>query len=139
GPQAKRAFEAGVSGLVGQIRTTQGATRVVADVWGLGSDLRWAVTPCFGFQGEVYAGQTLGAYTGGILQNVNALTFQVLHAAAGWVEVALLVVESHLPVPPLDRFQAVGHEHREALAARFVGLAEQEIGLVHSVDGAILR
>ena len=58
GPAAKRPFEAGVSGLVGQIRTTDPTTgrRVVADVWGLGSDFRWAVTPRFGFQGEVFVG-----------------------------------------------------------------------------------
>jgi hypothetical protein len=84
---AKRPFEAGVSGLIGQIRTTAGGTtRVVADVWGVGSDFRWAVTPCFGFQAEAFVGQTLGTYTGGILQNVNAATSQGVHAAGGWVE-----------------------------------------------------
>jgi hypothetical protein len=40
GLEAKRPFEVGVSGVVGQIRTTQGATRVVADIWGVGTDLR---------------------------------------------------------------------------------------------------
>src|SRR5262245_31680893 len=89
GPLAKRPFEAGVSGLVGQIRTTDptnGARRVVADVWGLGTDVRWSVTPRFGFQGEGFVGQTLGTYTAGILQNVNPLTLQGIRAAGGWVE-----------------------------------------------------
>jgi hypothetical protein len=40
GPTAKRPFEIGVSGLVGQLRTTEVATRVVSDVWGLGCDCR---------------------------------------------------------------------------------------------------
>src|SRR5215831_18820988 len=41
----------------------------------------------------------------------------------GWgPPVALLVVEDHLPVPPLDRLQAIGHEHREAFAVGRVRL-----------------
>jgi hypothetical protein len=48
---------------------------VVANVWGLGTDLRWAVTERFGVQGELFAGQTLGTYMGGILQNTNATVF----------------------------------------------------------------
>src|SRR5262249_20053266 len=65
GPLAKRPFETGVSGLIGQNRTTDpanGARRVVADVWGLGSDFRWSVTPRWGFQGEGFVGQTFGSY-----------------------------------------------------------------------------
>jgi hypothetical protein len=86
GPDAKRPFEAGVSALVGQLRTTQVDTRVVSNVWGLGSDLRWAITPNFGVQGEVFVGQTLGEYTAGILQTVNVLTFHGVHTAGGWIE-----------------------------------------------------
>jgi hypothetical protein len=90
GPLAKRPFEAGVSGLVGQIRTTDptnGARRVVANESGLGTDVRWAVTPRFGFQGEGFVGQTLGTYTAGILQNVSLLTFDGIRTSGGWVEV----------------------------------------------------
>ena len=36
--------------------------------------------------------------------------------------VALLVVEDDLPVPPLHRLEAVGHEHRKAFAAGLLGL-----------------
>ncbi len=122
GPQAKRPFEAGVSGVVGQIRTTDpamGGRRAIADIWGLGSDLRWAVTPCFGFQGEVFVGQTLGTYTAGILQNVNVLTFQGLHAAGGWVEVYYYLCPEKLHThvgygidDPLDRDLAPGQPVR---------------------------
>ena len=88
GPEAKRPFEIGVSGVVGQIRNTVPFTRqVVADVWGLGADGRWAVTERFGVQGELFVGQTLGTYMGGILQNVNVSTFAGVHTAGGWVEV----------------------------------------------------
>jgi hypothetical protein len=87
GPLAKRPFEIGVSGVVGQIRNTIPFTRqVVANVWGLGSDLRWAVTERFGVQGELFVGQALGTYMGGILQNVNVSTFTGVHASGGWVE-----------------------------------------------------
>jgi hypothetical protein len=87
GLQAKRALEAGISGVVGQIRTTQVTTRVVSDVWGLGSDARWYINPCFGVQGEVFVGQTLGNYTAGVLQNVNNRTFEGIHTSGGWFEV----------------------------------------------------
>jgi len=52
--------------------------------------------------------------------------------------VSLLVVENYLPVPPLDRFQAIRHEDRKTFALGFLGFAEQEITLVHSIDRAIL-
>jgi hypothetical protein len=88
GPLARRPFEFGVSGVVGQIRSTAVAVKqVVADVWGLGSDLRWAVTDRFGVQGEFCVGQSLGSYTAGILQSVNSATFTGVHTTGGWVEV----------------------------------------------------
>jgi hypothetical protein len=86
GPTAKRPFEVGFSGLIGQLRSTQADTRVVANVWGLGTDLRWAITPRFGFQGEAFVGQSLGEYTANILQSTNAITFQGVHDSGGWVE-----------------------------------------------------
>jgi hypothetical protein len=119
GPEAQRPFEVGVSGLVGQIRTTSGATRVVADVWGLGTDLRWSVTPRFGFQGEGFVGQTLGTYTGGILQNVNSNTFQGIRASGGWAEVYYYICPDKLHThigygidDPLDRDLAPGQPVR---------------------------
>lgn len=88
GPLAKRPIEMGVSGLVGQLRTTEPfARQVFADVWGLGTDVRWALSDRFGVQGELFTGQTLGTYTAGILQNVNADTFAGVHASGGWAEV----------------------------------------------------
>jgi hypothetical protein len=111
GPDAKRPFEVGVSGVVGQIRTTEpGKRQVVADVWGLGADLRWAVTERFGVQGEVFVGQTLGTYMGGILQNINSATFAGLHSSGGWVELYYYLCPERLHAhvgygldDPLDR------------------------------------
>jgi hypothetical protein len=84
---ARRPFEVGVSGLVGQVRdTVPGVRQMVASVWGLGGDARWRMTDRFGAQGEVFVGQTLGTYTAGILQNVNPVSFAGIHATGGWAE-----------------------------------------------------
>jgi hypothetical protein len=88
GLEAKRPFEFGISGVVGQIRSTEPLVRqIVANVWGLAGDVRWRVNDFFGFQGEVYTGQTLGTYNGGILQNVNAATLTGIRSTGGWGEV----------------------------------------------------
>ena len=51
-----------------------------------GYELRWAITDRCGLQGELYVGQTLGTYMGGILQNVNTNTFEGIRSAGGWFE-----------------------------------------------------
>jgi hypothetical protein len=87
GLAAKRPFEFGLSGVVGQIRTTvPTVVQVVADVWGLSADFRWKVTDRFGFAGELYTGQSLGTYNGGILQNVSTDTLQGIRSSGGWFE-----------------------------------------------------
>ena len=54
GLAAVRPFEVGVSGVVGEVRSTQIAVvQVIDDVWGLAFDYRWRVNQKWGFQGEV--------------------------------------------------------------------------------------
>jgi hypothetical protein len=106
--------------VVGQIRTTVPFTRhVVADVWGLGADCRWAVTKRFGVQGEFFTGQTLGTYTAGILQNINASTFAGVHTTGGWIELYYYICPEKLHThvgygidDPLDRDLAPGQPVR---------------------------
>jgi hypothetical protein len=86
GLEAKRPLEVGMSGVVGQIRTTQLALREVADVWGLGVDFRYEITGFYGFKAEAYTGQTLGTYAGAVLQNVNSTTFAGLESSGWWAE-----------------------------------------------------
>lgn len=109
---ARQTFEVGLSGVVGQIRTSNltPPLRVVADVWGVGTDCRWKITDRLGVQGELYAGQTLGTYNGGALQNVNSVTHHGIHSAGGWGEAYFYYVpqklHSHLGYgidDPLDR------------------------------------
>ena len=91
GPAAQRPFEFGVSGVVGQLRTTppQPDNRVVADVWGLGTDVRWKMTDCFGMSAEFYTGQTLGTYSGGVLQTISQDTLEGVRSSGGWFETYL--------------------------------------------------
>jgi hypothetical protein len=86
GLDAHRAVELGTSAVCGQVRTIQGADRVVAHVWGLGADARWAADPRWGIQGEGYVGQGLGTYGATGLQTVNPTTFQAIRTAGMWVE-----------------------------------------------------
>ena len=89
-----RPFQLGISGVGGQIRTTGILTnKVVADVWGIGADFRWKVTPSFGFAGEFFTGQGLGTYGGGVLQNINVdsvtpsnSTLESIRSTGGWLE-----------------------------------------------------
>jgi hypothetical protein len=89
GLEAKRPFEVGISGVVGQARTTLAAplTRVVNDVWGLAADVRWRINDRWGLAGEVFHGQSLGGYGGGVFQSVNTATFASVHATGGWAHV----------------------------------------------------
>jgi hypothetical protein len=89
GLEAARPFEVGVSGVLGQIRTTNvvNGRRVVSDVEGWGVDGRWDVTKRFGVKGELFTGRTLGTYGTAGLANTNIVTFQGIHSRGAWGEV----------------------------------------------------
>jgi len=61
--------------------------QIVADVWGVGTDLRWQMNDLFGIAAEFYSGQGLGTYNGAILQTVNTDTFESIRSTGGWCEV----------------------------------------------------
>lgn len=85
-PLPSRRVEAGVSGLIGQVRTSSAATRVLATTAGVGVDLTANITARFGVKGEFYAGQAMGSYFGGSGQSVNTDTFQAIRSLGGWAE-----------------------------------------------------
>lgn len=102
GGRKQRRAEVGVSGVVGQLRTTrlitaptdpESPTRAVVDTWGLGLDGQWAVTDRFGFAGELFIGQGLGEYNGGVLQSFNPKTFQAIRTRGGWGEAYVYVTD----------------------------------------------
>lgn len=95
GGRKQRPLEVGVSGVVGQLRTTRLITaptdpdvpnRSIIDTWGLGADFQWAAASWFGLAGELFIGQGIGEYNGAILQSFNTDTFQPIHAKGGWGE-----------------------------------------------------
>jgi hypothetical protein len=94
GGRKVRPLEVGVSGTVGQLRTSRLITsptdpelnRAVVNTWGLGADAHLAVTERFGVAGEFFTGQGLGEYNGGIGQSFNA-GFRPIRATGGWGEV----------------------------------------------------
>jgi hypothetical protein len=91
----QRPFEIGVSGLVGQVRTEPvGSTEIVADTWGVGTDLHWEINDHFGVNGEFFTGQGLGSYTAGIAQTTNTVTFQAIRTTGGFVELYCYMTES---------------------------------------------
>jgi hypothetical protein len=94
GGRKLRPVEVGVSGTVGQLRTSRLITaptdpdlnRAVVTTWGLGADAQLALTERFGVAAEFFVGQGLGEYNGGVLQSFNA-GFRPIRATGGWGEV----------------------------------------------------
>jgi hypothetical protein len=87
GPLSLRPFEVGVSGVVGEIRSTPVPNPpVFADVWGTAIDFRAALSPSCGVLGEVYTGESLGTYNGAILQTINNLTLEGIRSTGGFIE-----------------------------------------------------
>lgn len=96
GGRKQQRAEVGVSGVVGQLRTTrlitaptdpESPTRAVVNTRGLGVDGQWAVTTRFGLAGELFIGQGLGEYNGGVLQSFNSVSFKAIQTRGGWGEV----------------------------------------------------
>ena len=87
GPLSLRPFEFGLSGVVGEIRSTPVPNPpVFADVWGGAVDFRAAVSQSCGVLGEVYTGQSLGTYNAGILQNIKSVTLEEVRSSGGFIE-----------------------------------------------------
>lgn len=83
-----RPTELGISGLVGQLRRTGDAItpNSIADVWAVGADGRVAITDRLGVKGELYHGQTVGTYLGGIIQNFDA-NREGIRSTGAWGEI----------------------------------------------------
>lgn len=96
GGRKLRKAEFGISGMVGQLRTSRLITaptdpeepnRAVVNSWGVGLDGQVAITRRVGFAGELFIGQALGEYNGGVLQSFNPKTYGAIRTRGGWGEV----------------------------------------------------
>jgi hypothetical protein len=105
----QRPVEVGVSGVIGQLRRTAPPTdpprRVVSDVRGAAVDFRVNLASRFGFKGEVYTGQALGNYNGGILQSLDAVTWKPIRTTGGFVEGFVYLT------PKLHSHAGYGYDH----------------------------
>ena len=61
--------------------------RAIVNTWGLGLDGQLAATDRLGFAGELFIGQGLGEYNGGVLQSFNSKTLGAIRSRGGWGEV----------------------------------------------------
>ena len=90
-----RSLEVGVSGIVGQFRTSESllanppvpSPRATINTWGVGTDVEWRPNAWWGARGEFYYGQGLGEYNGGILQSFNSTNFQEIQTRGGFGEI----------------------------------------------------
>jgi hypothetical protein len=82
----ERPVELGLGSVIGQLRAVAGDQGRVSETWGVVGDLRVAVMDWFGCKGEVYTGQALGTYGGGISQSLNLITGGPIRDTGGWGE-----------------------------------------------------
>jgi hypothetical protein len=79
----------GVSGHVGneQYDNLLGVGHdLIRPTWSCNADLRIPLTSRFGFQAELFTGENLDAFLGGIGQSIDPTTFQAIHSTGGWGE-----------------------------------------------------
>ncbi len=67
----------------------------MATTWGVCGDFRAAFSKRFGVKGEVYAGQALGEYNGGVFQSLGP-DGQPVHDVGGWCEVYYYILPEKL-------------------------------------------
>jgi hypothetical protein len=91
GPDA-RPIVLGIGGHVGEqefdFRTDATPDLSVSrTTWSVDADLYIPITDRLGFQGELFHGENLSNYMGGILQGVDRVTYQAIHATGGWFDI----------------------------------------------------
>jgi hypothetical protein len=95
GDRKVRTAQIGLSGVIGQLRTTgivtaigqvESPDRHVVEVQGIGLDVQLAFGKRFGIVAEGYQGEGLGEYGGGVMQAFNSTTFAGISARGGFAE-----------------------------------------------------
>jgi hypothetical protein len=103
----------GVSSHVGEQRcsftTIPAAHNLSARTWSLNGDLKMPFNECWGVQGEVFMGENLSAFLGGIGQGYNFTQRESIYSRGGWIELYHYITpqwHSHVGYcidDPLDR------------------------------------
>lgn len=57
------------------------------DTWSANLDVRLPITPRFGIQGELFSGENLGTFLGGIVQGVDLSSREGIRSSGGWAEI----------------------------------------------------
>jgi hypothetical protein len=77
----------GVSSHIGEYRVTfPGAVDVPSKTWSLNGDLKVPINECWGFQGEIFTGENLSTFLGGIGQGYDFPSRQSIYSQGGWIE-----------------------------------------------------
>jgi hypothetical protein len=77
----------GVSSHVGEYRVTfPGAVDLPAKTWSLNADVKIPFNKCWGIQGEIFTGENLSTFLGGIGQGYDFTLRQSIYSQGGWVE-----------------------------------------------------
>ncbi len=90
GPRGKdcRPITVGVSGHIGEEEADIAGfgLNTRRRTWSGNVDLRVPITERFGFQGECFVGENLGAFLGCIGQGIDPITYESIRDAGGWIE-----------------------------------------------------
>jgi hypothetical protein len=84
---------AGLSGHIGNVGFDHyaGGALLADDVrrrtWSLNLDLDVPITDRFGLRGELFTGEALGTYLGGVGQSINPITLEPIRSRGGWGEI----------------------------------------------------
>jgi hypothetical protein len=84
--------EVGFSGHIGEVGFDHFAAGVLIDddlrrrTWSINADFKVPITDRFGFTGELFCGETLGTFLGGISQSINPITLEPIRSQGGWGE-----------------------------------------------------
>ncbi len=80
----------GVSGHIGEQGFDFAGMPAMDDVrrrtWSINADVKIPIADWWGFQGEFFTGENLGAFLGGIGQGINPVTLNTIRSNGGWFE-----------------------------------------------------
>lgn len=103
----------GISSHVGEQRcsftTAPAAQNLSSRTWSLNGDLKMPFNECWGLQGEVFMGENLSSFLGGVGQGYNFTQRHSIYSRGGWIELYHYITtkwHSHVGYcidDPLDR------------------------------------